>query len=101
LSGGHNVTLSQVPFRKLPRGVEPWDHLRKRRIPFHVPLNEWRRDRYYSEFQKYFQVKKHYCAMQEGDSYLTDSILQELSTYTRDELTCASYVIVAQKETQG
>jgi hypothetical protein len=39
--------------------------------------------------------------MQEGDSYLTDSILQELSTYTRDELTCASYVIVAQKETQG
>ena len=45
-SGGHNVNMSQVPLRKLPLGIDPWDHLRKRRLPFHVPLNQWRRDQY-------------------------------------------------------
>ena len=34
-SGGHNVSTSQVPLRTLPPGIEPWDHLRKQRLPFH------------------------------------------------------------------
>lgn len=97
LSGGHNISLSQVPLRKLPRGVEPWDHLRRRRMPFHVPLNEWRKDQFFAEFQSHFEIRKNYCAMREGDGNLTDEIAQELSTYTRDELTCASYVILACK----
>jgi len=96
-SGGHNVSLVQVPLHKIPRGIEPWDHLRKRRLPFHVPLNEWRRDQYLEEFQKHFEILKHYCAMREGEHLLTPEIENELSDFSRDELTCGAYVIVGCK----
>jgi len=96
-SGGHNVRVTEIPLRSLPRGVEPWDHLRKRRLPFDVPLNEWRRDQYFAEFQKHFEILKHYCAMREGENLLTPQIESELSNYSRDELTCGAYVIVARK----
>jgi SAM-dependent methyltransferase len=96
-SGGHNVSLSQVPLRTIPSGVEPWDHLRQRRLPFHVPLNQWRKNQYHSEFKKHFEVLKDYCAMREGEHYLTPQIEDELSDYSRDELTCAAYVILGRK----
>jgi SAM-dependent methyltransferase len=97
LSGGHNLSLSQVPLRNIPSGVDPWDHLRKRRLPFHVPLNEWRSEQYLSEVGKNFEILKHYCAMREGEHFLTPQIENELSMYSRDELTCAAYVILARK----
>lgn len=97
LSGGHNVGLSQVPLRRLPHGVAAWDHLRQRRLPFHVPLNQWRAAQYFSEFSKYFDILKHYCAMREGEDLLTPQIQSELANYTREELTCAAYVLVAKK----
>jgi SAM-dependent methyltransferase len=96
-SGGHNVALSEVPLRHLPKGIDAWDHLRSRRLPFHVPLNEWRIDQYLAEFSKHFEILKHYCAMREGEEFLTPEIRQELSSYTQDELTCGAYVIVARK----
>lgn len=96
-SGGHNVCLSQIPLRKLPSGVDAWDHLRRRRIPFHVPLNEWRRDQYLAEFRKHFEILKHYCAMREGEHLLTPQIESELSDYSYEELTCGAYVIVGRK----
>jgi SAM-dependent methyltransferase len=96
-SGGHNVSLVQVPLRNIPRGIEPWDHLRKRRLPFHVPLNEWRRDQYLEEFQRHFEILKHYCAMREGEYLLTPQIENELSDFSRDELTCGAYVIAGRK----
>jgi hypothetical protein len=40
------VTVTEVPLRTLPRASNAWDHLRRRRLPFHVPLNEWRRDHF-------------------------------------------------------
>jgi SAM-dependent methyltransferase len=97
LSGGHNVRVAEVPLRYLPKGVEPWDHLRRRRLPFDVPLNEWRQGQYLAEFTKHFEVLKHYCAMREGEHLLTPQIENELSNYSRDELTCGAYVIVARK----
>ena len=96
-SGGHNVRITEIPLRSVPRGVEPWDHLRKRRLPFHVPLNEWRQDQYLKVFAKHFEILKHYCAMREGEEMLTPEIEAELSGYSRDELTCGAYVIVARK----
>jgi SAM-dependent methyltransferase len=96
-SGGHNVRVAEVPLRHVPKGIDPWDHLRKRHLPIDVPLNEWRRDQYLEEFAKYFEIVKHYCAMREGEELLTPEIEAELSTYTRDELTCGAYVIVARK----
>jgi SAM-dependent methyltransferase len=96
-SGGHNVSLSEIPLRTLPRGVDPWDHLRQRRLSFHVPLNQWRKHEYLREFEKRFEVLKQYCAMREGEHLLTPIIESELSEFTRDELTCGAYVIVARK----
>ncbi len=96
-SGGHNVKLMEIPLRSLPKGVEPWDHLRKRRLPFHVPLNEWRIHQYLEAFARRFEIVKHYCAMREGNNLLNQEILADLPGYTADELTCGSYVIVARK----
>jgi SAM-dependent methyltransferase len=96
-SGGHNVRITEIPLRNVPRGVDPWDHLRKRRLPFHVPLNEWRQDQYLKIFAEHFEILKHYCAMREGEELLTPQIEAELSGYSRDELTCGAYVIVARK----
>ena len=96
-SGGHNVSLSQIPLHNIPRGIDPWDHLRKRRLEFHVPLNQWRREHYLSEVGKNFEILKHYCAMREGEHLLTRQIEAELTEYSRDELTCGAYVIVARK----
>jgi ubiquinone/menaquinone biosynthesis C-methylase UbiE len=98
-SGGHNVALSEIPLRAIPNGIDPWDHLRKRRLPFHVPLNEWRRHQYLEAITKHFKVLKHYCAMREGENLLSPEIQAELSGYSPDELTCGAYVIIAQKRT--
>jgi SAM-dependent methyltransferase len=96
-SGGHNVNVMEIPLKSIPNGIEPWDHLRKRNIPFHVPLNEWRIKQYLKEFSRFFEIVNHYCAMQEGEHFLTSEIETELSDYTRDELTCRGYIIVARK----
>jgi ubiquinone/menaquinone biosynthesis C-methylase UbiE len=96
-SGGHNISLSQIPLRNIPHGIDPWDHLRKRRLPFHVPLNQWRTEQYLSEVGRNFEILKHYCAMREGEHLLTPQIEAELTEYSRDELTCGAYAIVARK----
>jgi hypothetical protein len=87
----------QIPLQSLPGGIEPWDHLRKRRLGFNVPLNEWRKDQYLAAFSRHFEILKEYCAMREGEHLLTSEIERELSEYSRDELTCGAYVIVARK----
>jgi SAM-dependent methyltransferase len=97
LAGGHNVSLTEYPLRHLPRGVEAWDHLRKRQRGFHVPLNEWRQHQYLNEFRTCFEILKDYCASHEGEEFLTSDTERELSKYSRDELTCNAYVIVARK----
>jgi SAM-dependent methyltransferase len=98
-SGAHNLSATEVPLRSLPPGVEPWDHLRRRRLPITVPLNEWRIDRYLEEWGRHLEVLRHYCAMREGEALLTPAIEGELAArgYTRDELTCGAYVIVARR----
>ena len=96
-SGGHNLSLTEIPLRTVPAGIDPWDHLRRRCLPFHVPLNEWRIDQYVETFQSHFQVLKRYCALREGAEFLTQEIENELSPYSRDELTSGGYVILARK----
>jgi SAM-dependent methyltransferase len=97
-SGGHNLSFTEIPLRTIPTGVDPWDHLQRRHLPFSVPLNEWRRDQYLETFARHFRILKHYCAMREGEELLTSALETELSAYDRDELTCGTYVIVARKE---
>ncbi len=96
-SGGHNVKLMEIPLRRLPKGVEPWDHLRKRQLPINVPLNEWRIQQYLDAFAQHFEIVKNYCALREGEGLLSPQIESELRAYSREELSCGSYVIVAKK----
>ncbi|MEI8305724.1 MAG: methyltransferase domain-containing protein [Chloroflexales bacterium] len=96
-SGGHNVSFTQYPLRSLPPGAEPWDHLRAQRRPFSVPLNRWRKDQYLAAFAEHFEVLAHYCGLREGEQWLTPALEAELSAYTRDELSCATLVIIARK----
>lgn len=96
-SGGHNVSFTQIPLRKIRRGTDAWDHLRRRKIPFDVPLNEWRIDQYLDAFARYFEIIKHYCALREGCEFLTPEIAAELSQYSAEELTSHAYVILARK----
>jgi len=97
LSGGHNLSLTEIPLRTIPPGVDPWDHLRRRHLSFHVPLNEWRIDQYVETFESHLQILKQYCAMREGEEFLTPETKNELLPYRRDELTCGGYVILGRK----
>ncbi|MGC8873531.1 MAG: class I SAM-dependent methyltransferase [Chloroflexia bacterium] len=96
-SGAHNLTRIGVPCRRIPRGVEPWDHLRKRRLAFPVPLNGWRIPQYLDAIGQRLEIVRHYCFAREGERWLTPEIRAELSAYNPDELTCMRYVIVARK----
>lgn len=96
-SGGHNIKLMEIPLIKLPTGVQAWDHLRQQTLPYHVPLNEWRISDYLTAVSRHFRVWNSYCAMREGEHLVTPEIEIELSEYSRDELTCGAYVIVAGK----
>jgi SAM-dependent methyltransferase len=96
-TGGHNVSFTEYPLRRVPAGLDAWDHLRERRLPFTVPLNEWRRDQYIEAFSRHFEICVHYCAVREGAALLTPEVEAALSGYSRDELTCASLIIMARK----
>jgi SAM-dependent methyltransferase len=96
-TGGHNISFTEFPVRILPPGVEPWDHLRRRTLPFTVPLNKWRKHQYIEAFSRHFDILTTYCARREGEQWLTPEVLAELSGYTTDELTCVDFVIVARK----
>jgi SAM-dependent methyltransferase len=96
-TGGHNVSFTQFPLRRLPRGVDAWDHLRRKKLPFSVPLNKWRIEHYVDAIGDHFEVMDQYCASKEGENLLTPRIAEELSEYRTEELTCANYVIIARK----
>ena len=74
ISGGYNLGFAQIPLRSIPKCIDPWDHLRKRQLPFHVPLNEWRQDQYLQSFVQHFEILKHYRATREGEEFLTPEI---------------------------
>ena len=62
-----------------------------------MPLNEWRQAQYLDTFAQHFEILQHYCTTREGEDLLTPAIESELAGYSRDELTCAAYVIVARR----
>jgi len=100
-SGGHNLSLAEFSLHSVPNGVDAWDHLRQRKLPFSVPLNEWRRDQYIQEIGRHFEILGHYCYTREGEHLLTREIERELAGYSRDELTCAADVILGRRTAQG
>jgi SAM-dependent methyltransferase len=97
ISGGHNFKIMELPIRSIPKGIDAWDHLRSRKLPFRVPLNEWRMHQYDEAFSKYFSILKSYSIYPNGIQFLTQSVREELSDYSIKELTSGGYVIVGQK----
>jgi hypothetical protein len=69
----------------------------RRRQQFTVPLNAQRKHQYVAAFAQRFELIKDYCLMREGEELLTTQIAVELSDYSRDELTCATYAMMARK----
>jgi SAM-dependent methyltransferase len=96
-SGGHNLSFTEIPLRTIPPGIQPWDHLRQKKLSVNVPLNRWRLHQYLQTFSDHFYLLNHYCAGREGEQWLTSEIESELSDFSRDELTCMGYIIVARK----
>jgi SAM-dependent methyltransferase len=96
-SGAHNLSLTEIPLIKIPKGVDPWDHLRERKLPITVPLNEWRLHQYIDAFSSKFTILNNYTVLREGEHLLNPEIENELIDYTRDELTSGSFMIIAQK----
>jgi len=97
LSGGHNVGRRLEKIDELPGGIEPWDHLRKRRLPFTVPLNELSPSQYLSIFEQHLEIVLAESISTEGEELLTSTIRQELSEYSEEELLCSCYLLCARK----
>lgn len=95
LSGGHNLTKRLKPVDSVNDESLLWDHLRSRKLPFSVPLNEWRISQYLEAFGDNFEIVEHRCGNKEGEDLLSEDLLKELATYSKDELLCANYIIVA------
>ncbi len=92
-SGGHHFdwpNTSQVP---------PWDHLRQRRLPFTVYLNEMREHEYLEVFRRELNVLEVIDIDKgEGREFLTPEIRAELSDYPEEELTKYGIAIIAEKD---
>jgi hypothetical protein len=48
-------------------------------------------------FLGHFEILKNYCVVRERDIFLAPQIEEDLFEYSRDELTCIAYGIVARK----
>jgi len=91
-SGGHHYNWRN------PDKVPPWDHLRQRRLPFTVYLNEMREREYLKLFQEKFEVFEVLDLDRgEGAELLTPEIYAELSNYSEEELLKYGIAVVVRK----
>ena len=60
-----------------PGSYRSMDHLRRRHLAFHVPLNEWRIDQYVETFVSHFQILKQYVRYGKGENLLRPEIENE------------------------
>ena len=89
LSGGHHMGWA-FPEQSIPAGVPPWDHLREKRFPAHVYLNQLKESDYRREFEAEFrrlEILDWITTWTEGEALLTPEILAELEgQFTREDL---------------
>lgn len=103
LSGGHNPGWI-YPDEQMPDGVEPWDHLRKRRFGSWPGLNRLKPEEYRGAFSQDLDILlfegrdvNHDPGGLEGETYLTDELSRELGAYPRDLLLTRCWCIICQK----
>ncbi len=95
-SGGHHFNWPNTA--KVPS----WDHLRQRRLPFTVYLNEMREHEYLEMFGgklKIIEVTD--IEKGQGRELLTPEIRAELSDYSEEELTKYGIAIIGQKDKEN
>jgi SAM-dependent methyltransferase len=99
LSGGHALDWADPEDApRLNTPVPPWDHLRERRHPAHVYLNELRADDYLRAFAEHLDIVD--CEyVTEGQELLTPEIRDELSEWSEEDLTRRSLIAMLRKPT--
>jgi SAM-dependent methyltransferase len=93
LSGGHRMEWA-YPDEYRSDVIPPWDHLRERRFPAHVYLNEWRESHYLRAFSEHFDVLDS-SILTEGEHVLTPEIRAELADWSLQDLTHATLQLLA------
>jgi SAM-dependent methyltransferase len=98
LSGGHDLPWI-VPGKTDLGGVKPWGHLRDAGWRAPVPLNRLREREYRRLFQTTprLSVAEWQTEFTEGAEWLSPAVLNELSDYSREELTKRSIIAVLRK----
>jgi SAM-dependent methyltransferase len=99
LSGGHDLPWI-VPGKTDLGGIRPWRHLRDLSWEAPVYLNRLREKdycRFFEETQR-FEVVEWKTEFTEGEEFITEELLHELSDYTRQELTKRSVIVVLRKK---
>ncbi len=99
LSGGHDLPWV-VPGRTEMGGIQPWRHLRDPNWQEPVYLNRLREHQYRELFDGVEQLKTLDWQVEftEGEELLTQEILDELSDYSREELTRRSIIVLLRKQ---
>ncbi len=99
LSGGHDLPWV-VPGRTEMGGIQPWRHLRDPNWQEPVYLNRLREHQYRELFDGVEQLKTLDWQVEftEGEELLTQEILDELSDYSREELTRRSIIVLLKKQ---
>lgn len=95
LSGGHRLEWA-YPDESPSSIVPPWDHLRERRFPPIVHLNELCESEYSALFAQYFDVVD-VETTSEGEHLLTDELRRELSEYSVEDLTHKDMIVLLKK----
>jgi len=99
LSGGHDLPWI-VPGKTELGDVGPWGHLRSPTWREPVYLNRLREKDYRLLFEETpaLKIVDWRTEFTEGEEFLTDQLLNELSDYSREELTKRSIIVTLQRE---
>jgi SAM-dependent methyltransferase len=98
LSGGHDLPWI-VPGKTELGNVVPWGHLRNPSWKAPVYLNRLREADYRRLFERTpsLEIIDWQTEFTEGEHLVTDDILKELHTYSREELTKRSIIVILRK----
>jgi SAM-dependent methyltransferase len=98
LSGGHDLPW-EVPGRTELAGVTPWQHLRNADWKPPVYLNRLREQQYRQLFEDTptLEIVDWKTEFIEGEALVTEPLLEELSGYSRQELTKRSVIAILRK----
>lgn len=94
ISGSHHPLLTHLPLTSIPSRIKPWYHLRSPEVMSYQWINKLRIHEYQDIFDKYFEELEWIKHAGEGQELLTTEILDELSSYSSEELTTRSFQFI-------